>query len=110
MSILLTVIMSERIDIPCFNLFHMRDFWAIVMIIVAIRPNISSTTTFTSMIVIGTIVGALIAAVITLENNNLYLRLALLFSFAVMVFATMKVNVILGFVEIMLLIDSVKAF
>ncbi|MGA9151672.1 MAG: FUSC family protein [Candidatus Nitrosopolaris sp.] len=47
------------------------------------------------MIVIGTIVGALIAAVITLENSNLYLHLALLFSFAVMVFATMKVNVIL---------------
>jgi len=71
-----------------------RDFWAVVTIIVAVRPNISSTTTFTSMIVIGTIVGALIA-LITLENSNLYLRLALLFSFAVMVFATMKVNVIL---------------
>ena len=73
----------------------MGDFWAIVTIIVAIRPNISSTTTFTSMIVIGTIVGALIAAVITLEDSNPYLRLALLFSFAVMVFATMRVNVIL---------------
>ena len=72
-----------------------RDFWAVVTIIVAIRPNISATTTFTSMVVIGTIVGALIAAVITLENSNFYLRLALLFSFAVMVFATMKVNVIL---------------
>jgi hypothetical protein len=46
------------------------------------------------MIVIGTIVGALIA-LITLENSNLYLRLTLLFSFGVMVFATMKVNVIL---------------
>jgi hypothetical protein len=71
-----------------------RDFWAVVTIIVAIRPNVSSTTTFTSMMVIGTMVGALIA-LITLENSNLYLRLALLFSFAVMVFATMKVNVIL---------------
>jgi uncharacterized membrane protein YccC len=49
------------------------------------------------MMVIGTIVGALIAliALITLDNSNLSLRLALLFSFAVMVFATMKVNVIL---------------
>jgi hypothetical protein len=71
-----------------------RDFWAVVTIIVAIRPNISATTTFTSMMVIGTIAGALIA-LITLEYNNLYLRLALLFSFAVMVFATMKVNVML---------------
>jgi uncharacterized membrane protein YccC len=74
-----------------------RDFWAVVTIIIAIRPNISATTTFTSMMVIGTIVGALIAliALITLDNSNLSLRLALLFSFAVMVFATMKVNVIL---------------
>jgi uncharacterized membrane protein YccC len=71
-----------------------RDFWAVVTIIIAIRPNISATTTFTSMMVIGTIVGALIA-LITLENSNLSLRLALLFSIAVMVFATMKVNVIL---------------
>jgi hypothetical protein len=72
-----------------------RDFWAAVTIIVAIRPNISATTTFTSMMVIGTIAGALIAAVITLENSNLYLLLALLFSFSVMVFATRGVNIIL---------------
>jgi uncharacterized membrane protein YccC len=71
-----------------------RDFWTVVTIIIAIRPNISATTTFTSMIVIGTIVGALIA-LITLENSNLSLRLALLFSFAVALYATMKVNVIL---------------
>jgi hypothetical protein len=47
------------------------------------------------MMVFGTIIGALIAAVITLENSNPYLRLALLFSFAVVVFATMRVNIIL---------------
>jgi uncharacterized membrane protein YccC len=46
------------------------------------------------MMVFGTIIGALIAAVITLENSNPYLRLVFLFSFAVMLYAT-RVNVIL---------------
>jgi uncharacterized membrane protein YccC len=72
-----------------------RDFWAVLTIIIAIRPSPSLTISFTSMMVFGTIIGALIAAVITLENSNPYLRLALLFSFAVMVFATMRVNVVL---------------
>ncbi|HYA81935.1 MAG TPA: FUSC family protein [Candidatus Bathyarchaeia archaeon] len=72
-----------------------RDFWAVLTIIVAIRPSPSLTISFTSMMVFGTIIGALMAAVITLENTNPYLRIALLFSFAVMLFATMRVNVIL---------------
>jgi hypothetical protein len=72
-----------------------RDFWAVLTIIVAIRPSPSLTISFTSMMVLGTIIGALIAAVITLENSNPYLRLVLLFSFAVMLYATMRVNVIL---------------
>src|SRR5215831_4476692 len=72
-----------------------RDFWAVLTIIVAIRPSPSLTISLTCMMVLGTILGALIAAVITLENSNPYLRLVLLFSFAVMLFATMRVNVIL---------------
>ena len=72
-----------------------RDFWAVLTIIVAIRPSPSLTISLTCMMVFGTIIGALIAAVITLENSNPYLRLVLLFSFAVMLFATMRVNVIL---------------
>jgi Fusaric acid resistance protein-like len=73
-----------------------RDFWIIVTIIVAIQPNGSNslTITLTLMRIIGTIVGALIAALITLETSNPYLLLALLFSFAVVVFATMRVNLI----------------
>jgi uncharacterized membrane protein YccC len=77
-----------------------RDFWIIVTIIVAIQPNGSNslTITLTLMRTIGTIVGALIAALIaaliTLETSNPYLLLALLFSFAVVVFATMRVNLI----------------
>jgi uncharacterized membrane protein YccC len=69
-----------------------RDFWTVVTIIIAIRPNISATTTFTSMTVIGTIVGALIALII-LENSNLPLRLALLFSFIVALYATTSLMV-----------------
>ncbi|MGA9149858.1 MAG: FUSC family protein, partial [Candidatus Nitrosopolaris sp.] len=72
-----------------------RDFWAVVTIIVAIRPSPSLTINLTCMMVFGTIIGALIAAVITLENSDPYLRLVLLFSFAVMLYATMRVNVIL---------------
>jgi Fusaric acid resistance protein-like len=72
-----------------------RDFWAVLTIIVAIRPSPSLTISLTCMMVFGTIIGALIAAVITLENGNPYLRLALLFSFSVMLYATMRVNVVL---------------
>ena len=72
-----------------------RDFWIIITIIVAVRPNGSLTITFTSMMIIGTIAGALIAAVVLHETTNLYLLLVLLFSFAVVVFATTGVNVIL---------------
>ena len=74
-----------------------RDFWIVVTIIVTIRPTSPTlTVTFTSMMIIGTIAGALIAAAITLEaSNNHYLLLALLFSFAVVVFATVGVNTIL---------------
>lgn len=53
-----------------------RDFWIIITIIVAVRPNGSLTITFTSMI-IGTIAGALIAAVILHETTNRYLLLEL---------------------------------
>jgi uncharacterized membrane protein YccC len=73
-----------------------RDFWIVVPIILAIRPTSSTLTmTFTSMMIIGTIAGALIATVITLETNNHYLLLALLFSFAVVVFATLGVSITL---------------
>lgn len=73
-----------------------RDFWIVVPIILAIRPTSSTLTmTFTSMMIIGTIAGALIATVIILETNNHYLLLALLFSFAVVVFATLGVSITL---------------
>jgi Fusaric acid resistance protein-like len=73
-----------------------RDFWIVVPIILAIRPTSSTLTmTFTSLMIIGTVAGALIATVITVETNNHYLLLALLFSFAVVVFATLGVSITL---------------
>jgi len=73
-----------------------RDFWTVVPIILAIRPTSSTLTmTFTLMMIIGTIAGALITTVKTLETNNHYLLLALLFSFAVVVFATLGVSITL---------------
>jgi hypothetical protein len=72
-----------------------RDFWIVITIIFAVRPNPNLTITFASMMVMGTIAGSMIAAVITLETSNHYLLLALLFSFAVVLFAVIGVNIIL---------------
>ncbi len=72
-----------------------RDFWIVITIILAIRPNPNLTITFASMMVMGTIAGSMIAAVIILETSNHYLLLALLFSFAVVLFAVIGVNIIL---------------
>lgn len=69
-----------------------RDFWVLVTIIIAMRPNIGLTIRFASMRVIGTVVGAIIAAAITLETSNLYLLGGLLFVFAIFMFATRGVN------------------
>ncbi|MGB6674323.1 MAG: FUSC family protein [Candidatus Nitrosopolaris sp.] len=72
-----------------------RDFWIVITIILAIRPNPNLTITFVSMMVMGTIAGSIIAAVITLETSNHYLLLALLFSFVAVLLAVIGVNVIL---------------
>ena len=72
-----------------------RDFWIVIAIILAVRPNTNLTITFASMMIMGTIAGSLIAAAITLETNNLYLLLVMLFSFAAVLFAVIGVNIIL---------------
>jgi uncharacterized membrane protein YccC len=54
--------------------------------------------------IIGTIAGALIAAVVLHETTNLYLILVLLFSFAVVVFATTGFNIILTQIFLVLFI------
>ena len=72
-----------------------RDFWIVITIIFAVRPNPNLTITFVSMMVMGTIAGSVIGAVITLETSNHYLLLALLFSFVAVLLAVIGVNVIL---------------
>ena len=72
-----------------------RDFWIVITIILAVRSNPNLTITFASMMVMGTIAGSVMVAVITLETSNHYLLLALLFSFAVVLFAVIGVNIIL---------------
>ena len=42
-----------------------RDFWIVITIILAVRPNPNLTITFASMMVMGTMAGSTIAAVIT---------------------------------------------
>ena len=72
-----------------------RDYWIVITIILATRPNPNLTITFASMMVMGTIAGSIIAAVITLGTSNLYLLLAFLFSFVAVLFAVIGVNIIL---------------
>jgi uncharacterized membrane protein YccC len=72
-----------------------RDFWVVVTIITAVRPNLGLTVTFTLTTVIGTVVGALIAAAITLGTSSPYLLSVLLFAFSVLMFAGRGVNTVL---------------
>jgi hypothetical protein len=72
-----------------------RDFWIVITIILAIRPNPNLTITFASMMVMGTVAGSMIAAVITLGTSNLFLLIVLLFSFVAVLFAVIGVNIIL---------------
>jgi uncharacterized membrane protein YgaE (UPF0421/DUF939 family) len=73
-----------------------RDFWIVVTIITGVRPKIGPTIRSASMVVMGTIAGAAIAAGITLEISDLYLLGGILFAFAVFMFATRGVNPVLS--------------
>jgi fusaric acid resistance family protein len=72
-----------------------RDFWIVITIILAIRPNPNLTITFASMMIMGTMARSLIAAVVILGTSNHYLLLALMFSFVVVLFAVIGVNIML---------------
>jgi hypothetical protein len=69
-----------------------RDFWIVVTIIISLRPSLGETFTSTSLVVIGTAIGAVIAASITLTISNDYLLWVLLFAFAIAMFATRNMN------------------
>ena len=77
-----------------------RDFWVVITIITSVRPSVSLTISFTSMMAIGTVIGAFVAAAITLETGDVYVLLPLLFVFAVLMFASRGVN--FGLVQVFL--------
>jgi uncharacterized membrane protein YccC len=83
-----------------------KDYWIIATVIIAVRPNVratviaapphfGSTVTFASIRVIGTVLGAVIAATITFATDNIYVLGLLLFGFFVCMFATRGVNQVL---------------
>jgi uncharacterized membrane protein YccC len=69
------------------------DFWIVITIILSIRPNPNLTITFASMMVMGTMAGSLTAVIPGTSNH--YLLLALIFSFVVVLFAVIGVNIML---------------
>jgi Fusaric acid resistance protein-like len=72
-----------------------RDFWVVVTIILTVQPSFNSTLTFTSGMVLGTIVGALLGSASVVFAPGLYPQLFLLAVFAVLMFATRGVNLVL---------------
>lgn len=72
-----------------------RDFWVVVTIIITVQPSFSATLRFTSSMVLGTIFGAIIGALVIIETKNIYFELLFLSFFAVLMFATRGVNLAL---------------
>jgi hypothetical protein len=72
-----------------------RDFWIVVTIIFALRPSIGATWSFTTMMVAGTLVGAIIAASVTLEVTNDYLLCVFMLMFSIALYATRGMNLAL---------------
>jgi hypothetical protein len=69
-----------------------RDYWIVATIILALRPSIGETLSFTTMIVGGTLIGAVIAATITLGVSEDYALWVLMLCIAVALYATRGVN------------------
>ena len=72
-----------------------RDFWIVVTIILTVQPSFNATLTFTSSMVLGTIIGAVLGAGVIFETKNIYIQLIFLSAFAVFMFATRGVNLAL---------------
>jgi uncharacterized membrane protein YccC len=69
-----------------------RDFWVVVTIILALRQSFGPTVSSTAMIILGTAVGAIIAAAITLEITNEYALWVLLLIGSIALFSTRGMN------------------
>jgi hypothetical protein len=72
-----------------------RDYWVVVIVITAVRPNLGLTVSFTAARAVGSIVGALIAAAVVLGTNSPYLLAPSLFAFSFLMFSTRGVNTVL---------------
>jgi hypothetical protein len=69
-----------------------RDFWIVVTIVLSLRPTMPGTLSFTSMIVIGTLIGAVIAASITFTISDDYILWVLLLLVCVCLYSTRGMN------------------
>jgi hypothetical protein len=69
-----------------------RDFWIVITIIMVSRPRINPTVISTALLVIGTIFGAVIAALIALGVTNALALWIIILILGVLVFATRGVN------------------
>jgi Fusaric acid resistance protein-like len=72
-----------------------RDFWVVITIILAVQPSFNSTLAFTSSMLLGTIIGAVLGAAVIIGSSDTYIQLLFLSVFAVLMFATRGVNVAL---------------
>lgn len=77
-----------------------REFWVVLTIVISVRPTFGLTLSFSSMMIMGNVVGALISVPIILKVSNPYVLLILLLFFATFAFAFRNVN--LGLVQIFL--------
>ncbi len=72
-----------------------RDFWVMLTVLVALRPDLAHTFSFAVARILGTVLGASIAYAITTEISSLAVLLVLLAVSATVMFATRTVNYVI---------------
>jgi Fusaric acid resistance protein-like len=72
-----------------------RDFWVVITIILAVQPSFGATLTFTSSMLLGTIMGAILGAAVLIGTKDVIVQLLFLSVFAVSMFAVRGVNLAL---------------
>jgi hypothetical protein len=91
-SLLLAIACSVGFSIG-FLLGLPKDYWVVVTIVFTVRPSINLTTIFTAMMSLGTVAGALIAAVITIfAGSDLYVLLLVLLLAGFLLYSSKGVN------------------
>lgn len=71
-----------------------RDFWIMLTVLVALRPDLYSTFAYASMRILGTIGGATVALVISTATNDVWFLGAALAAAGLVMFASRSVNYI----------------